>query len=363
MFLLLFLLGCFGTCETDEPLDHASDDAWLCKPGLKGPCPSRWTEVKVAEDGTRTEASVAAAADPDLACFVVYATVDLRPNTSLHLDTQDLPKARDWARRNAGPLAEGCTLWVPRYRQVTVGTYLGSGTDRKQTCLDSAYADVLSAFEAFLEAEPDRGIVLYGHSQGGQHLSRLIRERIETDEALRERLVAAYPLGWVLGTDPGLTVGGSFERTPVCTAAQQTGCVIGYRSYLKGEQLPERGWLGEGAEQVCTNPANPANPDGTANLTALLAPLDSPVVDTPRDIDLAGEVYVSWPNAFEATCRGDKDRRALEVRWRRKDSPPIDLGAGTLTGNNGSHILDVQLGVADVLADMTRRGAVWAERN
>src|SRR5690606_38109008 len=147
-------------------------------------------------------------------------------------------------------------------------------------------------------AEPDKGIVLFGHSQGGMHLSRLIRERVETDPALLGRLVAAYPMGWALGTATGSRTGGSFATVPTCEGPDEHGCVIGYRSFLQGESPPSVGALQEGDAAVCNHPARTDDRFAWAPLTALTASPDHGVIDAPSTVTSAPDTLVVWPDAF-----------------------------------------------------------------
>ena len=241
MLLPLVLFGCGTDCSVEAPLSYNTADNWLCYPGKEGACPSSLPIRTIQADGTTTDEERKSADAPPLACFVVYPTLDLRLGAGLHHNTESVPAAENWTRTQAALLGEVCDLYVPIYRQVLIGTYLGDTSEKKEQCFNSAYNDVLAAFNAFVEAEPNRPFVLFGHSQGGQHISRLIRERIESDAALHSRLLAAYPIGWPIATKQGSDVGGSFEITPTCSTPEQLGCVIGYRSYLQGERTPEVG--------------------------------------------------------------------------------------------------------------------------
>ncbi len=353
------LTGCADSCEVEGPLDYAAPASWLCRPDAPGACPDSLPVVEVAADGTTTSDAITRATDPDLACFAVYPTLDLRLHATLHHDVEDLGEPAAWAHSQAGPLAAACALWVPVYRQVTIGAYLGPTTPHKARCFDSAYADVLAAFEAFLAAEPDRGVVLFGHSQGGMHLSRLIRERIETDPALRARLVAAYPLGWALGTERGSRTGGSFDAVPVCETPDETGCVIGYRSYLFGEDPPTIGAFQEGPAAVCSHPGAPADPTTWSPLRALTASADHAIVRAPPQIT-DPDALVRWPDAMEARCVEHDGYAALQVRWVREGAPPFNPRGLALTGSNGTHVLDLNLGLADLVEDVIARGAAWS---
>lgn len=356
--LILALSGaCGSTCEVDAPLDHADDALWLCKPGV-GSCEAPQTVHTVEADGTTTPSKTQPTTEDDVACFVVYPTVDLRIGAGLHHQVARVDPPRTWVEGPPRLLAEVCTVWAPIYRQVTIGTYAGQATDRKDLCFDNAYGDVEAAFRTFLSANPDAGIVLFGHSQGGQHLSRLLADVIERDQTLRDRLVVAWPLGWSLGTAEGEPSGGSFDTLPVCATPSETGCVMGFRSYYAGRDLPGTGRFSEGEEQVCTHPGSPEL-DDPAPLSAFTARVGDAFVDAPRGLDADADDLVRWPGAMEAACRGDGDRRALAVSWVHPEPRPFDPGGLLLSGDNGTHVLDVQLGMSDIVADVARRAEAW----
>src|SRR5262249_21988189 len=64
----------------------------------------------------------------------------------------------------------------------------------------------------------------------------------------------------------GQTVGGTFQHIPVCTKRTQTGCVIGYNSFLTDQPPPPGAVFGRapaGNEAICTNPAALGGGKGT----------------------------------------------------------------------------------------------------
>ncbi|MEZ4320858.1 MAG: DUF3089 domain-containing protein [Myxococcota bacterium] len=360
MLLFATLLACGTSCEVSGPLDYSAAGQWICTPDAPGACPDSLPIRIVGEEGTLTDSTLEAAEDPPVACFAVYPTLDLRLGSGLDLDTEARARPERWARFQAGPLRQVCDLYVPVYRQVTIGTYGGRATDKKDQCLDAAYGDALAAFEAFLLREPDAGIVLYGHSQGGQHVSRLIRERIETDPAVLDRLVAAYPLGWPVGTDLGSEVGGSFETVPVCTSGEQVGCVVAYRSLLDGGNPLDTGRFSEGERVVCSNPASPDAPRATATLAAFTMAADDRLLRTPEGTP--SDALVVYEQGFEATCVGEGTDGGLRTRWVRSDPAPFDLEAPSVNGGTGAHILDVSFGLSDIVDDIRRRSDVFVRR-
>ena len=135
----------------------------------------------------------------------------------VHDDFTDVEEQTRTTRIQASRLSSVCRVFAPLYRQVTLGTY-GGNPDRTQACFDTAFGDVQRAFDAFVAAQPaNRPLILIGHSQGGQIVSRLTRARLDVDPALRARVAGVLPLGWPLG--PGGGGGGGPAAAARCRCA------------------------------------------------------------------------------------------------------------------------------------------------
>ena len=115
-------------------------------------------------------------------------------------------------------------IYAPRYRQAHLEVFYDRGASVKQQALDTAYADVLAAFDYYLEHyHAGRPIILAAHSQGTLHAQRLLHDRF-TEKALRDKLVVAYLVGMPVMAD-------AYADVPVCTAPDQTGCFVSWRTY------------------------------------------------------------------------------------------------------------------------------------
>jgi hypothetical protein len=354
--LALLLLGCGTSCEVDGPLDYFDDANWLCRPGVDRACPRTFATRTIAEDGQVTDGTFVATDDPGLACFLVYPTLDLGFGAGLHHRTDRVDGPERWSRIHGAPLQGLCDVYVPVYRQVRLGTYIVKSSAKQDQCFDNAYQDVEDAFDAFLAAEPTRPFVLLGHSQGGQHVSRLVDERIEDDPAVLARMVAAYPIGWPVGTDADGVTGGSFDTVPPCTSATQTSCVVGFRTFLKDRATPtaEDAFV-EGAQPICVHPASPDAPGQVTRLASLQMDAESALL--LEDVADPGTL-VTWEGAFDARCAGEGWEAGLEVEWVRSESPPFDLDSFVVSKTNGSHQLDLALTLADIRNDITRRAGL-----
>ena len=239
-------------------------------------------------------------------------------------------------------------IWAPRYRQATFGAFLTTRPEAKQA-LDAAYADVALAFDAFLAANPDRPLILAGHSQGALHLTRLLRERIAGQPAAK-RIVTAYVVGWPVSVQSDLAALG----LPACATADQAHCILSWQSYAEPADPKlvtdaydaTTGFDGRprrGTAMLCTNPLTGV--PGTAasanqNLGALV-----PDVNFRNAALEAGKV--------PARCGG---RGILLI-----GPPPAGITSYVLPGNN-YHVFDYSLFWANVRADAARRLATFSER-
>ncbi|MCP5058576.1 MAG: DUF3089 domain-containing protein [bacterium] len=142
-------------------------------------------------------------------------------------------------------------IFAPYYRQMALGGYF---TPDKAKGLELAYTDVERAFDHWLnERSGGRPFILASHSQGSRHAQTLLQERFSGEEgrALRERLVAAYLIGgWIPTTKLGAEL-----PLPACETAQDTGCLIGWRTVsADAEPRSEINELEAPETNLCTNP-------------------------------------------------------------------------------------------------------------
>lgn len=137
-------------------------------------------------------------------------------------------------------------VYAPRYRQAHIGVFYRSGRPVSQRALDTAYADVLAAFDYFLENYNEgRPIVIASHSQGTVHAKRLLADRFD-GTPLANRLVVAYLVGMPVSAD-------AYRTIPVCTTARQTGCFASWRTYREDFE-PRPGYRDTVANIAVVNP-------------------------------------------------------------------------------------------------------------
>ena len=148
-------------------------------------------------------------------------------------------------RSQASVFNSCCRVYAPRYRQATIYSFMdrsGSGT----AALQLAYEDVERAFDYFLEHyNQGRPFILAAHSQGSLHVRTLLEKRI-TGTALRERLVAAYPIGF--GFDREVLTR-TVPDVPVCESSDQVGCIVTWNAVG-----PHADSWGDTSRSVCVNP-------------------------------------------------------------------------------------------------------------
>lgn len=113
-------------------------------------------------------------------------------------------------------------VYSPAYRQSAYQVYLTAPSTVTKRSYDIAYQDVRSAFQAFLTqigaASP---FILAAHSQGTDHLIRLIKEDFPRE--LHTKLVAAYLVGMPVDTCD--------FPLPICENSSSTGCFTSWRTY------------------------------------------------------------------------------------------------------------------------------------
>ncbi|MEO5727070.1 MAG: DUF3089 domain-containing protein, partial [Byssovorax sp.] len=164
---------------------YRADDMWLCRPDLPVDiCRGEATATELREDQSRSVVKSTPAARPSVDCFYVYPTVDhdLLPGNH-EVDDDKVPAARATLSQIT-PFNGVCSIYVPVYRQVTIGTYLfgkgeGEGEGPRS---EVAFSDVEDAFLHYMgRYNHGRKVVLIGHSQGAGMIVHLLKRRFEND--------------------------------------------------------------------------------------------------------------------------------------------------------------------------------------
>jgi hypothetical protein len=349
---------------TPEAPDYASAASWLCLPGRADPCGRPLGTAALNPNGYGSVGEVRPAQDPPIDCFYVYPTVSRDPT-----DNSDLtPGAEERAAAMVqfGRFGTLCRTYAPMYRQTTLTALarsLGSGERRPPASFEIAYGDVVAAWRHYLRNDNrGRPFVLIGHSQGSFHLARLLASEIEgRPEA--ERLLSALIIGANVEVSEGRVVGGTFQRTPLCTRLGQTGCVITFVSFRAGSPPPEGALFGRAAAPgrtvACTNPASLGSGRNV--------PLDSywyagpSVTNTQMAIDWSAQgappaAFLRTEGLVSGACvnGGPLGYFAVTVNAdpvdARTDQIPGDVRIlGQLQPGWGLHLVDMNVAMGDLL--------------
>jgi hypothetical protein len=344
---------------------YADDGNWLCKPGLSDDVCHRDLDATVVNaDGTTEVEEHEPADDPPVDCFYVYPTTsgDSGPNSDLEPgESEEISTVYNQAAR----LTASCRVFAPLYRQGTLSSIGGgAATGGADDPWSVAYEDVLDAFKDYVANESDgRGFVLVGHSQGAGLLNRLIKEEIDGEPLLRDRLVSGMLLGWPVSVPEGEVAGGDFANVPLCESADQAGCIVTYESFRADAPPPPGALFGrsatEGQQAGCTNPASLGG--GSAELQpyfavdqvdgALLGGSDAvPFADAARTSEITTP-FVTYPGLVSAECvhEGEYTYLALTVNGDAADPRTDDIG-GDLTPTWGMHLVDANVAMGDLVA-------------
>lgn len=349
-----------------EPTGRYDDPAlWVCRGVTRDDvCTGGLATTEIARDGTSKVVPRSARRNPPADCFYVYPTVDLRqePGNATLADTSD---AELMVRQQAAPFSSLCRVFAPLYEQATIGTYrLRAPVPPDLTApeLATAYAQVLDAFRWYMANENDgRPIVLLGHSQGSDHLARLVGELFDTTPALADQLVVALLVGaggFAVNVPDGELTGGTLARIPLCTTRDETGCVVAYNSYAATSPPPGPWWTSggtDGTRAACVDPAELAH--GTTTVTAStfdypLMGFDGLTTDlSGLDLGAVATRLVTYPSAYDARCVSDGTETWLRIAPAYPDDPrpriPIDNASMSGLGL-GLHLLDYQLLAGDL---------------
>jgi hypothetical protein len=342
---------------------YRQDRMWLCRPDLpRDACHGDLTTTELHADGSRAVEVHVAAETPDVDCFYVYPTVDLGLLPGNHTDFSDLEAITRVARAQAARFGEVCAVYVPLYRQVTIGTYVWGGRQQAER-LDVAFSDVEDAFLHYM-GQYNRGhrIVLIGHSQGAEMVMRLIQHVFDDDPVLRSRLVVALAIGGPLTVRHGERYGRAHNQVPVCTSPDEIGCAVGYHSYhATGAPLTGWRWGDErGEDSACVNPAS-VGATGWRRLSGATFPTHGSIL--PRGATAVTSPYVVYRDRYWAACVEDAGHAYLLIA----DAPapgdtrqaPIDLDGSAWNTSYGLHALDVGLALGD-LVELVREKAELA---
>jgi hypothetical protein len=327
---------------------------WLCIPDRPDACSGNLSATELRTDGTKVEVQDVPAPGADqVDCFYVYPTVDIRPWPASHENFSDLTHITYATIQQAARFRSVCNLYVPLYRQTTIGTYI-VGKSVREPYREVAVSDVVDAFLQYM-GQWNRGhkIVLLGHSQGGEMTVALLKRFFDHDASMRERLLLAMPIGWPIDVPPGKTTGGTFDTLPICTQTGEVGCVVAFRSYdahrkaRVGHAKPQ-----DGMQSACVEPSTLAH--GTPVMARSLFGVPGwygmpPLLFDPEDVGEIRTPFIMVRGVYEGHCvDGEDGFRYLAVSVVPGRKSPVDLDRWWLHGELGYHVLDFQFAAGDL---------------
>lgn len=360
---------------------YADPANWVCRPDADDVCDGGLDATSVSADGSVEVQPWQAEDDAPIDCFYVYPTISTDP-TEISDRQADDPE-RFVTLNQAARLGEVCRVFAPVYRQRTLAG-LASGLSGSTTttvagapAMSPGESDVRDAFAHYMANDNDgRGVVLIGHSQGAGVLRELIRDEIDPDDEVRERLVAAYLAGTAVAVPPGADVGGDFQQVPLCRSEDQTGCLVSWATFRSDAPPPENALFGRprqgGGIAACNNPASLAG--GSAELTSYFPAdpassiLSEPGGEGEGTTEWATNVtvttpFVTTPGLVSAECveRDGFSYLSVDVHGDPAD-PRIDDITGDLSPQWGLHLQDVNLVMGDIVELVRSQSAAFTAR-
>ena len=342
--------------------DYARDQAWLCLPGRSDVCSTPLPTTALSPNGYGSNGQSLVAKDPPIDCFYVYPTVSNEKGMNSDLDPAE-PKGA--ARVEFARFASVCRPFAPLYRQMTIAAVVaysaGSNVDAAGAL---AYRDVLAAWRNYIRTRNHgRPFVLVGHSQGSLMLQLLIAREIERDPALARRMKLAIIPGFNVLVPQGKLVGGTFQKTQLCSHPGETGCVIAYSSYREKNEPPPGALFGiadqPGMTIGCVNPALPGSKDWVKLDSYWNARSSNPVPGGPIQWSSEGSPptpFLRTEGLVSAKCVNDGQRGYLSIhtnhrpgeKWTDRIGGEVGLLGGFLPGW-GMHISDVPEAQGDLI--------------
>lgn len=358
----------------------AAPETWLCQPGRADLCQAVPARTVVAADGSlKREAARPQAAAP-IDCFYIYPTISLDPNGNSSLAIG--PGERRAVAHQFAPFAGVCRTFAPMYRQVTLAGLRGLIVG-PPIPIDGelAYRDVAAAWKHYLATQNQgRGVVLIGHSQGARMLMQLIQREID-GKPVQAQLVSAVLAGMNVEVLVGQDRGGSFQHTPLCRSATQTGCVIAWASFRASAPPPANAYFGRTRtperEVACVDPVAlsgqpvdsylPLRSNLLGREAAAATRPDWPALaDWQALAKSADTPFVQLSGLLGARCVNEGGTSYLAISLtpaaggaQPKDIPGDTVSQGQVLGEWGLHLVDIALVAGNLQTVIQRQGEAW----
>jgi hypothetical protein len=343
--------------------DYSKDSSWLCLPGRADSCSTPLPTTALNANGYGSVGPSEVASDPAVDCFYVYPTVS--SDGALNSDMSPGREEKLAVETQFARFASVCRTFAPVYRQMTLAAVAAYAAGANiDAAAKLAYGDVLAAWRNYVRTRnAGRPFVLIGHSQGSLMLQQLIAEEIETDPALAARMKLAILPGFNLLVPQGKLVGGTFKRTPLCSRAGETGCVISWTSFRDRNPPPQGAMFGysdqPGMTVGCVNPALPGSKDWVKLDSYWYTQSTLPVPGGPIRWSTEGQPstpYVRTEGLVSGKCVNDGPRGYLSIRTthapgdKRTDRVGGEVAVlGMFLPGWGMHLADVAEAQGDLI--------------
>lgn len=182
--------------------------------------------------------------------FLVCPTVDMKDEFNMSM-TDEATKANFLGALNMerGIYEDSARLFAPYYRQAAMKVYSLTQQER-EPYMALAYRDVSDAFSYYLEnLNQGRPIILAGFSQGADMCYRLMEEYFG-EEALADRLVAVYAIGWPLTQE----MTEKYPQLKPAQSADDLGTVISFE--CEAEEVTDSFIIPQDMKTLSINPLN-----------------------------------------------------------------------------------------------------------
>ena len=167
-------------------------------------------------------------ANPNIDVFFVHPTLYLKGNTwNADINDQKLNRkiGNSSIKYQASVFLGIANIYAPHYRQMHIHCY--SDLKNGFKAYDIAYLDVKNAFMYYWKKHnKSKKFILAGHSQGTNHVERLLKELILNNDSMKNLLLISYL--------PGMPIKGFHERLPACESPNQLSCFVSWRTLAEG---------------------------------------------------------------------------------------------------------------------------------
>lgn len=242
----------FSQNSVPKPPDYSQQAYWIALPQIKDTADLVPPNADTLDDFIDKQVDV----------FFIHSTGYVGPggwNSDMNKENSEAQSNEYMLSSMASAFNGCCDIYAPTYRQAHLSAFGSDDLTSSFQALDLAYQDVETAFEHFIEHYNNgRPFMIVGHSQGSLHALRLLTNKID-GSVLRNRLVAAYTVGYWLPLD---LLDRNFDNIGLCHSANQTGCIVSFDTYGEGGGVSQgqRHWYKSGWEATDVQPIACVNP-------------------------------------------------------------------------------------------------------